>query len=570
MDDKTHREKERFFGAAKVVAGLTLLSRIFGMVRDMSIVWLGAEWITDAFQFAFFLPNLFRRFFGEGALSAAFVPVFTETMEKQGQEDARKLLANSLGLLAVFMACLMAVVLAGLLLLLWLSPADRLDRQYLVLFSAIMLPFMVLVCVLALASAALNCRGHFAYPAAAPILLNVCMIAADWVAVAFWPGSVEAQLTTICASVSVAGLLQVAGVFWLLNRLGLPIVPKLRPLQPGVRKIVRTMAPALIGVGFLQLSSLFDYLAMWFLSASKFAGNISIFGWEIVRPLKAGVVVQVVAANRIAQFPMGVFALSLGAAVFPLLSRYAARGDMANLRDSLNRACRLAVMEGLATGMGLFVLAEPIVRLIWQHRNFTAASADVAIFVLRLWVVGMWAFCTHPILVRAFYSMKDTKTPLKITAAMSVLYMTAVSALVFVPWIGPGAFGLVPALTFSVNVAILFLILRRRIGSFDGRKLAVSFARSAVSAGAMAAGLYAIQHWLLPGARPAVVVGVCVPAGAAIFILAARLLKAPELGELLGSFRRKKPQPEVTVAASSSPEGAQAFSRGRKPPEPGV
>jgi hypothetical protein len=172
MDEPGHRERESFFRAAKVVAGLTLLSRVFGMVRAMSITWLGAASLTDAFQIAFFLPNLFRRLFGEGVLSAAFIPVFTDTFEKSGQPSARRLLANALGLLAAFLSVLMLLLLAGLLIWLWwseLSEPGRHDRQYLVLFAGIMLPFMVLVCMLALSSAALNCRGHFAYPAAAPI-----------------------------------------------------------------------------------------------------------------------------------------------------------------------------------------------------------------------------------------------------------------------------------------------------------------------------------------------------------------------------------------------------------------
>jgi putative peptidoglycan lipid II flippase len=503
----------------------------------MSITWLGATWLTDAFQIAFFLPNLFRRLFGEGVLSAAFIPVFTDTFEKSGRPDARRLLANALGLLAALLSVLMLLCLAGLLIWVWRVGAERPDRQYLVLFAGIMLPFMVLVCMLALASAALNCRGRFAYPAAAPIILNLCMIAADWVAIAFWPGSVEAQLTTICASVSVAGVIQVAGVFWLLRSMGLAARPRLRPVEPGIGKIVRTMAPALIGAGFLQISSLFDYATMGLLSANQYTDALNIFGWEIHRPLEAGVVVKVIAANRLATFPMGVFALSLGAAVFPLLSRYASRGDMLNLRDSLNRACRLAVTEGLATGVGMFMLAGPIVQLIYRHRGFTAADAQVTTRVLQFWVVGMWAFCLYPIMTRAFYSMKDTKTPLKIAACMSVLYMTLVVSLVFVPAIGPAAFGIVPSVTFGLNVLVMFLVLRKRIGRFGGRRLAASAARSAVAAGAMAAVLYGLRWLLGPSARPALAVALGVPLGAGIFVLAAYLLRAPELGELMRSFR---------------------------------
>jgi putative peptidoglycan lipid II flippase len=220
---------------------------------------------------------------------------------------------------------------------------------------------------------------------------------------------------------------------------------------------------------------------------------------------------------------------------------------MLNLRDSLNRACRLAVTEGLATGVGMFMLAGPIVQLIYRHRGFTAADAQVTTRVLQFWVVGMWAFCLYPIMTRAFYSMKDTKTPLKIAACMSVLYMTLVVSLVFVPAIGPAAFGIVPSVTFGLNVLVMFLVLRKRIGRFGGRRLAASAARSAVAAGAMAAGLYGLLWVLGPSARPAVAVALGVPLGAGIFVLAAYLLRAPELGELMRSFRPSSAKNKTTA-----------------------
>ncbi len=221
-------EREHFFGSAKIVSLLTLASRMLGMFRNMTIMWLGANWQTEAFQFAFQLPNLFRRLFGEGALSAAFVPVFTEISEKGGPEKARKLLANALGLLAVLLLSLMVIVATVLLVWIMLSPPGREDRRFLGILTGIMLPYMFFVCMLALASAALNCRGHFVYPAFAPIILNVCMIAADSVAVFFWGKSRPAQLLTIAGSVTAAGVVQLAGVLWLLRRANMGWLPSLR------------------------------------------------------------------------------------------------------------------------------------------------------------------------------------------------------------------------------------------------------------------------------------------------------------------------------------------------------
>jgi len=200
-----HAERERFFGATRVVAGLTMLSRVFGMVRDMAITSLGASRMTSAFVLAFKIPNLFRRLFGEGALSAAFVPVFSETDETGGFEKARRLFANALGLLAVTTSAI--VVAIWLALLVWggVFPGQP-DRQLLLRLLGLMLPFTVTTCLLALGSAALNCKGRFAYPAFAPVLLNIFVILAAWAAAPMWRQRTETQLTVIAASVTAAGL----------------------------------------------------------------------------------------------------------------------------------------------------------------------------------------------------------------------------------------------------------------------------------------------------------------------------------------------------------------------------
>lgn len=542
-----HREREHFFGAAKLVALLTLGSRVLGMVRDMTIVWLGAKWQNDAFQFAFALPNLFRRLFGEGALSAAFVPVFTETAEQGGQEKSRRLLANTMGLLAVFLVVLWAVVQLGFWLWMMASP-ERVDRRYQFQLTSIMLPYMVLVCLLAVGSAGLNCRGHFFYPAFAPILLNICMIAADGVAVLFWKGSLDAQLTTISASVTVAGVIQLGGVLWLLKRTGFPVMPRLFPLEPGVKKILTLLAPALLGAGFMAFSSFYDYLAGQFFSSNEFSGTIQIFGWELHRPLQQGVLVRVTAAQRLSQFPMGVLATSLGTAVFPLLSRYAARGDMDNLRESVNRALRLSIMEGLAAGVGLFILAGPIIRCMYHRGQFTGADADTAANILRMYVLGMWAACAYQIVSRTFYSMKDQKTPLRISCWMSGLYMVLVSTLIFIPGIRELAFGLTMTVTFSCNVLIQLYILRKRLGPIGGKKVLLSAARSAVCCTVMAAAVLGVEWLVAPWGNLAIVI-ICVPVGGAVFFLAARLMRIPELNELLGAMKSRKANKSADASA---------------------
>ncbi|MDO8303218.1 MAG: lipid II flippase MurJ, partial [Sedimentisphaerales bacterium] len=358
MDTKAqseHKEREHFFTQAKVVAVITLISRLFGFVRDMGITSLGALGYNDSFGLAFKIPNLFRRLFGEGALASAFVPVFTDVYEKQGLEKARLLLANAFALLAVFLAFLLVIGELGFFAysllpipqnhptLMFLIPKDH---QVLMFFAMIMYPYMFTVCLLALCSAALNSRGHFAYPAAAPIIFNIFGIAAAWWVAPWLTQNLKDQLTIVAFSVVIAGIVQLIAVLWLLKKSGLYQTPRLKPIEPGIPQILKLLTPMLIGLGFLQFSELFQDVIAYFLRASADSDSFTILGCKIVYPLTEGVLVRVGAARAFYQFPMGVLAISLGVAVFPLMTRYAARNDIVNLRDSINRALRLALMEG--------------------------------------------------------------------------------------------------------------------------------------------------------------------------------------------------------------------------------
>jgi putative peptidoglycan lipid II flippase len=534
----SHAERERFFGAAKLVAAITLLSRIAGMLRASAIASLGANATTDAFALAFKVPNLFRRLFAEGALSAAFVPVFTETMAKGGHDSAAKLLANATALLATFLTALMVLVQLGLAAWAIFWPGSA-ERQLAMLLTGIMLPFMVTVCLLALGSAVLNCRGHFLYPAFTPVLLNIVIVAAAWWVAPMWRGQAASQLVVVAVSVSVAGVVQLAGVLWLLRRAGFRMPLRLRPVEGGIGRMLHTMAPMLLGLGFLQLEELLVTMAASFLSGTPQSPQVRIFGWTLDSPLQAGILQRLDAARYLYQFPMGVLAVSLGVAVFPLMARYAAADDKPNLRDAVNRAVRLSFMEGMATGAGLFVLAEPITWILYRHGNFTAADVRLSADILRFYSLGMWAFCTYQIFARAFYAIRDVKTPLKVQCVLAVVDLLLVLGLVWVPWIGPRAFAVGPVVVFSVNVLAMAIILRRRLGRFGGRKLAVSAARTLAATGAMVASLYGLL-WALE-AQPQWLKVLCgVPVGAAVFIGAALALRAPEIGELLGAVRNRR------------------------------
>jgi len=538
MNEKTyhqhqeaHHEREHFFNAAKTVAGITLISRVFGLFRDMGVTSLGANRLTDAYGFAFQIPNLFRRLFGEGALASAFVPVFTDTNEKEGFEKASKLLANAMALLAVFLLAIMILVEIGFVITALLpGPADR---QFLMTMATIMFPYMVAVCLLALGSAALNCRGHFAFPAAAPIIFNIVGIIAAWWVAPILKGNLQGQLVIVAFSVIIAGLIQVIAVLWLLKKSGFSIRLRLKPIEPGIVPIIKMLMPILLGLGFLQISELIQTGISWNFTATAEAPDINIFGWILHKPLTPGVITRVNAARALYQFPMGVLAISLGVAVFPLLTRYAARNDMVNLKDSINRALRLALMEGIATGAGLYILAVPIVKVIYARRNFSPSDAAQAAFVLQMYVIGMWAYCSFQILARAFYSLKDTTTPLRVSCALVGANLIMLVTMVWIPWLGAGAFGLSTTITFAINAVVLAFLLRKKLGLLGGRKILKSVIRGVIAAAVMSAVVYLLQSYM-KDMRNWIIVVVCIPAGTIVFVGTAWLLGAPEIAELRG------------------------------------
>ncbi|MFP4139850.1 MAG: murein biosynthesis integral membrane protein MurJ [Phycisphaerae bacterium] len=538
-DTDQQNEREHFFGAAKVVAATTILSRVLGLVRDIAINSLGAYRTTSAFRLAFQIPNLFRRLFGEGALSAAFVPVFSESLE-DSDDRARALLGNALALLTAFLSALLVLVAMGLTC--WALLTDRSDHQLLSTLTLIMLPFTLTVCTLALVSAALNCRGHFFFPAFAPVLLNIAIILAAWGVAPAISDEVVPRLYVIAAAVPIAGVIQLIGALSMLRRMGLRCRLRLRPVLGGSRRVVRLAGPMLIGLGFLQLSELLYSALAYALAATDTHPTLQLGPWSIAKPLQEGALVRIDAARRLYQFPMGVLAISLGVAVFPLLSRYASRGDMPNLRSSFNRALRLALMEGLAAGAGLFLLAEPITRLLFEHGRFTAADAASSAHVLRFYAVGVWAICTYQISARGFYALQDTITPLKVACGVMLVGLAAVLGTMWIPAIAAGAFGVGTVVSAALNTVLLVWLLRRRLGRLGGRQLALSATRSLVATAVMAGVLLAVRH-ALAGQSPGIIVAAAVPAGAVAFLLAARLLGMPELGELLQGALKHEDKP---------------------------
>ena len=515
----THREREHFFGAAKRVALLTMLSRILGLVRDMLMVPLGPRVLADQFWWAYSIPNLFRRLFGEGALSAAFVPVFSETAESEGWDRARVVLANVAGVLSVLLAGLVALVLLGLWIAWpWIGGSDR----FLVQMTAIVMPFMITICMLALGSAALQCRGRFAYPAFAPIILNVgLIITAVWVAPR--AATPEGQFYCLGGGLLIAGVIQVIGVVWLLRRAGLAAIPTIRPILPELKRVAKLMGPMMIPLGMLQFSAFLDKTL-----ALLFSGDAA---WQ---PLEVGAVRCLYASARLYMLPLGVLAIPIATVIFPLLSRYATRNDKRGLCETTNRALRLGLFFGIPSGLALMLLSREMMGLIYQRGTFTAADTERGALVLQMYCLGMWAYFCNQILLRAFFSIKHTREPLRIAMVLVVVNTILVVGGMFTP-LKVSAVGLATAITAGANTLLLSWKLHGLFGELGVRRILASLLKILIASAAMGGAMWWVGSYTLFGTNTTgqiLHLGLTCVTGVGVYFFATLLLGCVELGEL--------------------------------------
>jgi putative peptidoglycan lipid II flippase len=540
--------------SAKLIAGCTLTSRVTGLVRDMLLVHsFGAGWVLDSFFYAFQIPNLFRRLFGEGALAAVFVPTFTRTLEKDGRPAAWKLLARTLALLTV---TIIAVVLAieTIVLLIWLFHPGEESRQLILGLTALTLPFMLSICVVALLSSILNCVGSFVPAASTPIILNLVMIAA---LIVFRPTIDPAQgiddsatqVFGIAASVLVAGVLQLVFLFPVLRANRVPLGWSFQPRDPLVREISQKMIPVLFGQGILLLGTFLDAQVCALLSRVQDGPeSTSLLGFTFAYPLQEGALSAITVAQRLYQFPLGVLGISLAVAALPTFSRLAANQNWGGWKTEVTRSLRLAVFVGLLTGAMMIALAEPIVQLLFEYREFGAADTARAARVLRLYGFGMWAFCAQHITLRGFYSIGDVRTPVRISCVLVPINLALSLILIWFDAIREAAFAISTSVTSTAAVIIGIILLQRRSGTHIGigKTLAVSVRMLVIAVVSALLVWWLRQQWLphLANAIDATAVrrGVdtlgALTLGCAMFLALGTVLGLPESRLLLRHRRR--------------------------------
>jgi putative peptidoglycan lipid II flippase len=519
----------------KITSLGTLASRVLGLAREVAnanVLGMSQGGVMDAFAIAFQIPNLFRGLFGEGALAVSYLPVVTTLLE-QDRKRAWRLTSVALTWLTVILSGLVVLgeAFCGLI---WLGWGSRPGMSDLVGLTAVMLPYLLFICLAAQVAATLQAMTHFSTPALTPTLLNLCwLIGACLIAPRLAPNRL-AQAYAIAICVLVAGVLQLAVQLPVLRRLGFRYDYNWPASRQAIGKIVRTMLPMVAGLAITQINTLMDRLIAWTLTAT--AGEPTRIGWlgfSLPHPLRAGAVASIYYGERLYQFPLGILGMAVATTIFPLLSRHAARGDRRGLGADLTLGLRLVIFLGIPSGLGLVMLSGPLARLLFQHGQFTADDAARTARMIACYSSGVWAYCALPVVVRGYYALGDRLTPLKIGAVAVALNLAMDLTLV---WrMAEAGLATSTSIAAGVQVLVLVWIFSRRNRVLDWWALGGTTARTLLATLAMAIAGYAALAWLGapagPGHKLAEAVHVALPLAAAVagFFAVYRMIGCREL-----------------------------------------
>jgi len=515
------------------VGAMTGISRVAGLVREQWMAYVfGTGLAKSAFDVAFRIPNLFRRLFGEGALSAAFIPVYTEIREREGPAAANALAARVAGLLIAVLSLLTALGILAALALQWHLPAGSRWSAILPLLR-IMLPYAPLICLAALTMGILNARRHFTIPALAPVFLNLVWIAALAGICPFVAPDPFVRIRVVAWAVLAAGAIQVAVQLPVLARHGVPLRPRFRWRgDTRIRRILLLMAPMALGAGLVQINVCVDgILAMW---SAKWAPSALEY------------------AERLVYLPLGLVGNAFATVLLPTLSTQATQRDYDGLGATLERALRNIVVIMAPAAAGLTLLALPVVSLVYQIGDgaFQAESARQTARALAGYAPGLLVFSLYKAITPAFYALQDTRTPVRV-GLFSVgcnLLLNILSVLLLPEgWKHVGIAGATVA-TSLLNCVTLLIILHRRTGALHAGGLVRTLAGALAAAVLMGGVVFYLHDAVLAALAPrlhlklaqGLAIGATMAAGAAVYGLLMALFCRQALDELRDDFRHRK------------------------------
>jgi len=443
------------FKSASVVSLLTLLSRIAGLARELLIAsTFGASALTDAFNVAFRIPNLFRRFFAEGAFSQAFVPVLAATKAQQGEAATRVLIDRVATVLVWALLGLSVLGVLGAPGLVWVMASglkqDPHGFDVAVVMTRWMFPYIAFMSLVALGAGVLNTWRRFAVPAVTPVLLNVCMIAAAWLVAPWFKAIGIEPIYALAGGVLLGGAAQLGVQWWALRRLNLhPRMSwrwsalRVAWACPETQNILRLMGPALLGVSVAHISMLINT--------------------QIASHLRPGSVSWITYADRLMEFPTALLGVAMGVVLMPQLASARASGDSARYSGMLDWGLRLVAVTAVPCAVALLVFPTPLVAVLYHYGAMSAFDVQQVTYALMGWGTGLIGIVAIKVLAPGYYASQDTKTPVRV--AVGVLVFTQLLNLFLVPIFAHAALTLSIGIGAMVNAAWLLVGLVRR-GSY--------------------------------------------------------------------------------------------------------
>ncbi len=517
VSSEKHQSSSLLKSASLVAVG-TLSSRILGLIRDIALAATFPRYVTDAFIVAFRIPNLFRRLFGEGSLSVAFVPIFVELRSKDSSGvDAKKLTSAVFTLL---LAILVTILMLGLVftpaVIGWLTPGGGYQDvpgkvELTISLARIMLSFVLLVCIYAYFMAILNSLKRFAAPAFAPMFVNIAIIVGVYLPEDWFSFSGE----SLAWAVLVGGVLQLVIVIPSLVKSG--FFPQVRfqwNYEP-VLRVLRKMGPSLIGLGILQLNIIVNTRFASFLPEGA---NSWIF-W----------------ADRLLEFPLSLFAVSIGTVLLPTLSEYWSKGKIEAMSELTNKSLRSMLFLAIPSGVGLYLLASPIVETVFMRGEFDQNDVSNTALVLKIYGLAIFTYGSIRVLQPAFYATQNTWLPAVVSASSLGLHIILAGQ-----WIGPyGIEGLAAssATSAAFNMTLLFLFYRKFIGPLGMRTFFLGTLKLVVAASVMMLALLGFSKFVDPSVSFAGLF-IHIVFGFIVYVFIAKLLNVPEL-EVLNRIKRK-------------------------------
>jgi putative peptidoglycan lipid II flippase len=520
-------KSENVMRSAGVVSAAVFLSRISGLVREMVMARLfGAGEKYDAFLLGFRIPNLARDLFAEGALSSAFVPVFSKYLATKGKREAAELsnLVATALTLVVGGICVLGIVFSPQLVWLLASGFARVPGKFAlaVTLTRIMFPFLLLVALSAQAMGILNALNQFGIPALSSTFFNIGSVAFGLgfgYTVGRWMGM--SLILSMAWGVVVGGAVQ-----WLfqapsLYRAGFSYRPRIDFAHPGLRNILRLMGPAILGNAAVQINVLVN---------TNFASSITDAAGHVIN----GPVSWLSYAFRFMQLPLGLFGVAIASATLPAISRSAALQRMDEFRLTLARSLGMVLLLTIPSSVGLAVLGPSMIGAVYQWGRFGAADTQQTALALTCYAVGLAGYSSIKILAPAFYALNDARTPMLVSLVSIVVNLAVASTMVKLAGLGHLGLALSTSAVALFGSAALFLLLRRRIGRIHGRALAASVVKILCASAAMGLACYlssrGVHHWL--GARKIAQiadVAISIPLGALVYYALCRGMRVAEL-----------------------------------------